>query len=245
VIPALQIENLYKCYKGADFPALSHLSLTINKGEVFGLLGPNGAGKTTLISIITGLVKADSGKVEISGEPAGNADKRIIGLVPQEIALYPTLTARENLSFIGAMYGIKREVLQQKVNRWLEVLGLSAHAHRLVGTYSGGMKRRINLIAALLHDPEIIILDEPTVGVDIQSKVVILEQLSALNRQGKTIVYTSHQMEEAEQICTSVGIISKGKIICQGRPQEILANNKVSKLEDLLLELTGKDSVTP
>jgi ABC-2 type transport system ATP-binding protein len=167
--------------------------------------------------------------------------KQIIGIVPQDIALYPTLTARENLDFYGHMYGLKGKNLKLKIDGWLEKLGLSDAANRLVSTYSGGMKRRVNLIAGVLHDPKILFLDEPTVGVDVQSRNVIIEHLKGINAAGTTIIYTSHHMEEAENFCTRVSIIDHGKILTQGTPGELISNNKGStNLENVFLNLTNR-----
>ena len=177
--PIVEIEGLTKLFKDADEPAVKGVSFSIRQNEVFGLLGPNGAGKTTIISILCGLVSPSSGTVKIDGlDISTNLDdiKQIIGVVPQDIALYPTLTARENLNFYGSMYGLSGQDLKNKIEMWLENLGLTKAANRRVETYSGGMKRRVNLIASILHQPKVLFLDEPTVGVDVQSRNVIMEQ---------------------------------------------------------------------
>ncbi|HNY03715.1 MAG TPA: ABC transporter ATP-binding protein [Bacteroidales bacterium] len=242
--PIIAIRDLTKVYKGADSPAVSALSLDIYPEEVFGLLGPNGAGKTTTISILCGLFRATSGTVTIDGieSPSGlDRIKRIIGVVPQDIALYPTLTGRENLTFFGNMYGLQGPALRNKIDGYLHEFGLEKHADRLVSKYSGGMKRRVNLIAGLLHDPKILFLDEPTVGIDVQSRVVILEYLRELNRKGVTIIYTSHYMEEAESLCSRVAIIDRGNIIALGQPRELLKEHpEYQNLENIFLHLTGK-----
>jgi ABC-2 type transport system ATP-binding protein len=202
-----------------------------------GLMGPNGAGKTTLISIICGLLKPDSGIVEIlGGKPSAMVSK--LGFVPQEIALYPSLTAYENLFYFGTLYGIKKNKLKEKIDYWLKKLALDTHSEKRVEMYSGGMKRRLNLIAALLHEPELLILDEPTVGIDIHSKMIILDELQALNNQGVTLVYTSHQFEEAEKICRSIVIIDQGEIKWSGTAAD-LKNQQSDSLQDLFIEITG------
>lgn len=239
----IEIEGLSKKYKGSDRWSLSALNLTINTGEIFGLLGPNGAGKTTLISILCSLIKPTEGHFLINGlnyNSNKNKLKQIIGIVPQEYALYPTLTARENLMYFGAMYGLKGKPLQQKVNEYLEVLGLIDFSNKKIDTFSGGMKRRINLIASVLHNPEVLFLDEPTVGVDVQSKNVIISFLTQLNKQGTTIIYTSHHLNEAELFCTEVAIIDHGKIITKGNPKQLVLDYNVNTLEDVYLNLTGK-----
>jgi ABC-2 type transport system ATP-binding protein len=242
---AITIEGLYKKYKDADAFSVNDLSIVIDKGEIFGLLGPNGAGKTTLISMLCGLLKPTSGSFTIFGLSYKNNEKeikKIMGVVPQEIALYPTLTAKENLMYFGSMSGLAAGELNTKVNNALEKLGLSKFADKRIETFSGGMKRRINLIAGILHNPEVLFLDEPTVGVDVQSKNVIIEYLKELNQGGMTIIYTSHHLIEAQDLCTKIAIIDQGKIYAYATPQELIAQTKGSKnLEDVFITITGKE----
>lgn len=242
--PIVEIEGLTKQFKDADEPAVKGVSFSIRQNEVFGLLGPNGAGKTTIISILCGLFAPSSGSVKIDGLNTStqlDAIKQIIGVVPQDIALYPTLTARENLNFYGSMYGLSGQDLKDKIEMWLDNLGLTKAANRRVETYSGGMKRRVNLIASILHQPKVLFLDEPTVGVDVQSRNVIMEQLKKLNQEGTTIIYTSHHLEEAENFCTQIAIIDYGQILIQGTPAELIANTPgSSNLEDVFLNLTKR-----
>lgn len=241
----ISIQNLYKKYKGADFFSVNDLSLSIEKGDVYGVLGPNGAGKTTTLSILCGLIKPTSGTFTINGlSYAKNASeiKKIIGVVPQEYAIYPTLTAKENLIYFGAMYGLKGKELSDKVDAALEHLGLLKFAHKKVQTFSGGMKRRINLIAGILHNPMVLFLDEPTVGVDVQSKNVIIEYLKELNNSGTTIIYTSHHLSEAQDFCNKIAIIDQGKLFIKGAPQELIASTtNAHNLEDVFITLTGKE----
>ncbi|MCX6306864.1 MAG: ABC transporter ATP-binding protein [Bacteroidetes bacterium] len=243
--PIIEIRELTKTYKGADEPAVNSISLDIFPNEIFGLLGPNGAGKTTTISILCGLFPATGGNVSIDGIDSHTDMKKIkqiIGVVPQDIALYATLSGRENLTFFGNMYGLYGSELRDKIDHYLREFGLEKHAGKLVSKYSGGMKRRVNLIAGLLHDPKIIFLDEPTVGIDVQSRVVILEYLKEINKKGVTIIYTSHYMEEAEHLCTRVAIIDRGNIIALGRPKDLLEGHPEFKnLENIFIHLTGKD----
>jgi len=242
--PAIETTELVKIYKGGDEPALNGLSLTVNHGEIFGLLGPNGAGKTTMINILCGILSATSGRVQLAGYDLDKNMKEIrqlIGAAPQDTALYPTLTARENLYFFGSMYGLYGKVLRERVNHYLFVFGLEKFANRYIRTYSGGMKRRINLIAGILHQPRILFLDEPTVGIDVQSRTVILEYLKKLNNEGTTIVYTSHYMEEAEHLCSMIAIIDQGRIITEGRPAELIGRHPgYTNLESIFLHLTGR-----
>jgi ABC-2 type transport system ATP-binding protein len=243
--PIIEIKNLSKRYKGSDDLALKDITLDIYPCEIFGLLGPNGAGKTTTISILCGLFKPTSGNIMIDGlnlssEP--DQIKKVIGVVPQDIALYPTLTAVENLTFFGNMYGLKGKMLKEIIMYRLTLFGLERFAKKKISSFSGGMKRRVNLIAGLLHSPKILFLDEPTAGIDVQSKIVILEFLHEINKKGTTIIYTSHYMEEAENLCSRVSIIDRGSIISTGNPKELVADHPEFKnLENLFLYLTGKD----
>ncbi|MFN7097266.1 MAG: ABC transporter ATP-binding protein [Gammaproteobacteria bacterium] len=240
----IQIENLTKQYPGAKDLALRGLSLSVNKGEFFGLLGPNGSGKTTTISILCGLVQPTSGHISVAGHKIPghlNAIKPLIGLVPQDIALYPTLTFVENLRFFGRLYGLPGKLLRQRIEQCIEIAGLNNFATKMVKTYSGGMKRRANLAAGLLHQPQIIFLDEPTVNVDPQSRNVIFDILQTINQNGTTIIYTTHYLEEAQQFCHRVAIIDQGKVICQDTPQHLIQQNVGSRdLGEVFLNLTGK-----
>ena len=241
---AIYTEDLVKKYKGKSNPTLNGLNLKIPRGSLYGILAPNGVGKTTTIDILCGLKKFDSGRVMIDGlEVPSNLGeiKKIIGLVPQEIALFPMLTGRENLRIIGGMYGVEGGVLNQRVTELLARFGLENSADRPLTHYSGGMKRRINLLAGLLHKPKILILDEPTVGVDAQSRNLILEELIKLNREGTTVLFISHYLEEAECICNIVGLMDGGKIVLEGNPVELGKSNPECKnLEALYFKLTGK-----
>jgi ABC-2 type transport system ATP-binding protein len=241
----IQISNLSKMYKDAEMYSLDNFSLDIKEGQIFGLLGPNGAGKTTLISILCGLVKPTSGSFTINSLTyAINANeiKKTIGVVPQEYALYPTLTARENLLYFGSMYGLKGSDLKEKVIDSLDFLGLLKFADKRIETFSGGMKRRVNLIAGILHNPKVLFLDEPTVGVDVHSKNVIIEYLKQLNKTGTTIIYTSHHLSEAQDFCTDIAIIDRGIIYAEGTPNDLInATANARNLEDVFISLTGKE----
>lgn len=240
---AVQVSGLTKHYKGAPVPAVDRISFSIDAGEVFGLLGPNGAGKTTTISVLCGLIAPTSGEISINGLDYHHHRKEIkhlISLVPQEIALYPTLSAYENLEYIGNMYGMKGETLKKRIRECMELFGLSPRDKQLLETYSGGMKRRVNLIGGILHKPKVLFLDEPTVGVDVQSRSLIHEFLKELHRQGTTIIYTSHLMEEAESLCTQLAIIDRGIIIASGDPAGLIAKHNCRNLEELFLHLTGR-----
>lgn len=243
--PIIKVNTLYKKYKDSDFFSVDNLSLSIEENEIFGLLGPNGAGKTTLISVLCGLIKPTSGTFTINGlsyDKNATQIKETIGVVPQEYALYPTLTANENLRYFGSMYGLKGKQLHRKVDEALEHLGLLKFANKRIETFSGGMKRRVNLIAGILHQPKILFLDEPTVGVDVQSKNAIIDYLKELNSKGTTIIYTSHHLSEAQDFCTKIAIIDQGRIYAEGTPKSLIANTaNAHNLEDVFISLTGKE----
>ncbi len=244
-MPIIYIHQLYKKYKDADDFSVNNLNLAIEEKEIFGLLGPNGAGKTTLLSMLCGLIKPTSGNFTINGfsyDKNATQIKKTIGVVPQEYALYPTLTARENLLYFGSMYGLRGKVLRTKVDAALDHLGLLKFANKEIDTFSGGMKRRVNLIAGILHQPSVLFLDEPTVGVDVQSKNVIIDYLKELNSNGTTIIYTSHHLTEAQDFCTKIAIIDRGKIYAEGTPKGLIHETpNAHNLEDVFISLTGKE----
>ena len=223
--PIVETRNL--TYRYGDFLAVKDLSFHIEPGEVFGLLGPNGAGKSTTISMLTCLLPPTSGSAVIAGlDVASSAAevKRLIGVVPQDLALYPTLSARENLRFFGELFGLRGKSLRDRVESVLEYVGMTERANDPIKSYSGGMKRRINLAVGLIHSPRVLFLDEPTVGVDPQSRNHIFESVERLNREeGMTILYTTHYMEEAERLCQRVAIMDRGEIIALNTPRELIA----------------------
>jgi ABC-2 type transport system ATP-binding protein len=239
----LEVKNLVKKY--GDLTAVKGISFDIQKGEIFSLLGPNGAGKTTTISMISGLLAPTSGDASIGGysitHQALNA-KRLLGVVPQEIALYPTLTARQNLEFFGRMYGLGGKDLDRRVDAMLDFVELRDRQSDRIETYSGGMKRRINIAAGLLHDPQVIYMDEPTVGIDPQSRRRILDTVKQLREQrGMTVLYTTHLMEEAQELSDRVGIIDHGEIIALGTPGDLIL--QVGE-QDRLIFKVGQNAVS-
>ncbi|MDR0575854.1 MAG: ABC transporter ATP-binding protein [Tannerella sp.] len=239
--PVINIQNLSKTYRQASHPSVDGLTLQVGQGMFFGLLGPNGAGKTTIISILCGLRSYDSGQAIIHGFEARHKMqyiKPLIGVVPQDIALYPELTVDENLHFFGGMYGLRKDELNERIQLYLNDFGLTSHRRKKSGRLSGGMKRQVNLIAALLHKPALLFLDEPTVGVDVHSRQAIVENLQYLHRNGMTIVYTSHDMKEAEQLCSHVALINRGRVVCEGIPNELMGEASVSFLEELFIKKT-------
>jgi ABC-2 type transport system ATP-binding protein len=236
----LEVKDLVKQY--GDFTAVKGISFDIKEGEIFSLLGPNGAGKTTTISILSTLYTPTSGDATIGGhsitkEPM--AVKQVIGIVPQEIALYEDLTARENLIFWGQMYGLSGKALNNRVDEVLKQIGLADKAKNRVKTYSGGMKRRVNIGVGLLHQPRLLFMDEPTVGIDPQSRRAILDTVKDLNRQGMTVLYTTHYMEEAQELSDRVGIIDHGELIALGTQKEL--TQQVGETETLILHLGEND----
>jgi ABC-2 type transport system ATP-binding protein len=221
----LEVDNLVK--KFGDFPAVDGISFNVREGEVFGLLGPNGAGKTTAISMLTGILEPTAGTARIGGYDINtqlNEAKEINGLVPQDLALYPTLSARANLQFFGRIYGLQGKDLKERVDDVLRIVALTDRADEAIEKYSGGMKRRINIAAGLVHQPRLLFLDEPTVGVDPQSRNYIFDSVLRLNRErGMSIVYTSHYMEEVELLCERVAIVDQGKIIAMDTVENLMA----------------------
>jgi len=218
----IEVKNIQKSY--GDIHAVKGISFTIKAGECYGLLGPNGAGKSTTINMLSTLFPPDSGEILINGldvKKSAEEVKKILGVVPQEIALYSNFTAWENMLFWGGLHDIKKNKLHKKAEELLRLVGLSDRKNEKVKGYSGGMKRRINLACALLHSPKILLLDEPTVGVDPQSRNMIFELIEQLNQEGMTVIYTTHYMEEAERLCTRIGIIDSGTIVAQGTLDEL------------------------
>lgn len=222
-----------------DHLAADDISFHIEPGEAYGLLGPNGAGKTTTISMLVGLLKMDAGSVRIGDHDLATdpiAAKSLVGYVPQEIALYPELTGRENLRYFGRLYGLPRRALNQRMDEVLEFVGLADRAGDRVETYSGGMKRRLNIGVALLHEPKVLILDEPTVGVDPQSRIAILDGVERLVADGMSLLYTSHYMEEVERVCRRVGIIDHGRVVAEGTRQELVSRVGESDRIELVVD---------
>jgi len=238
---AITVSNLTKKYE--DKLALDGLNLQVAKGELFGLLGPNGAGKTTMISIVCGLIKPTSGSAEICGyniEHDAQKVKEQIGVCIQETAIYPYLTGKENLELFGNLYKMNKKAIKERSKMLLEKMALTEDAKRVTGKYSGGMKRRLSLALALIHDPPIAFLDEPTVAMDPQSRHAVWDFIKEHKAQGKTIILTTHYMEEAEELCDRVAIIDHGKLIAIGTPKELIAKSNVENLEDVFIALTGR-----
>ena len=255
---AISVQELQKSFGGNH--AVQGVSFDVEEGEIFSLLGPNGAGKTTTITMLSCLLRPDAGDARIMGHSIQTEDmhvKSVLGVVPQEIALYEDLPARENLTFWGKMYGLRGSALKSRVNEVLDVIGLSDRANDRVGKYSGGMKRRVNIGVALLHKPKVIYMDEPTVGIDPQSRRNILDSVVALKDQGMTVLYTTHYMEEAQELSDHIAIMDHGKLIACGTNDELVklvgqqtridltVNVEPGKIADAWRSISGVERVTP
>jgi ABC-2 type transport system ATP-binding protein len=245
---AVNIRDLGFSYTHPLHTCFSGLSLQVTAGSRFGLFGPNGAGKTTLMGCMTGLLNYEEGSISLLGQEVRRFPKeirKIIGLVPQDFAFYQELSPLENLEFFGALYGLSRDQVRRRSSELLELLGLTDVKDKAVHKFSGGMKRKVNLAIGVMHNPPLLFLDEPTVGVDIQTRRVILDYLKALNQQGTTLIYTSHQLSEAAELCNDMALIHHGRIIEHDQPGALLLKHGVDNLEALFIQLTGthyKDS---
>jgi ABC-2 type transport system ATP-binding protein len=240
---AVEIEDMGFRYPGNPDVSFSGLNLQIAKGERFGLFGPNGAGKTTLISLMTGLLTASEGQIKLLGRQVGqhsNDVNKLFGFVPQDFSFYQELSPVENLEFFGAWSGLDKKTVATRTDELLDILGLNDVRNKQVDKFSGGMKRRVNLAIGVIHQPAILFLDEPTVGVDVQTRHAIINYLIRLNESGTTLVYTSHQLNEAEGLCQQVALIDDGKIIAQDSLDKLLKTHQQENLEQMFLNLTGK-----
>ncbi len=237
----LHVSKVYKSYGKNTVPSLDGIDFTVAKGEIVGIFGPNGAGKTTLISILCSILDPTSGSVtyHLDGEKTPRQIRSQLGFVPQDFSFFPELTAKQNLSYFGNLYNLEKDDLEWKMDDLLQKVGLFHVKNKKVATFSGGMKRRLNLIISLLHNPSVLFLDEPTVGVDVQSKIAIMNLLQELNQEGTTIIYTSHHLKEAEEFCNQIILIDHGKIIASETLVNLLNKHAVSNLEQLILKLTG------
>ncbi|MEM2911263.1 MAG: ATP-binding cassette domain-containing protein [Candidatus Bathyarchaeia archaeon] len=238
---AIVMEQVVKKFE--DVVAVDGVSFKVAKGELFGLLGPNGAGKTTTVNILCGLLKPTSGFAFVGGYDVQKENakvKELIGVCPQETAIYPYLTGVENVELFGNLYALDKNMLEARRDMLLGKMGLTQDAKRRVEKYSGGMKRRLSLILALIQDPEILFLDEPTVGMDPQSRRAVWDFMGEMKKEGKTIFLTTHYMEEAEALCDRVGIIDHGKLIALDSPMELISKNKVKNLEEVFIKFTGR-----
>lgn len=238
----IEIQNLSKSYKNASIKSLDDISFVVNKEDKIGIFGPNGAGKTTLMSIICGIIKPTSGKSTFKSDTEEIEHKKQLfklGYVPQDFAFYPELSPYQNLMYFGTLYEIPKKQLKVRITELLSVLGLGHVMHDNVKTFSGGMKRRVNLAIGIIHSPELLFLDEPTVGVDVQSKHAIMTYLEELNQSGTTIIYTSHHLNEAQEFCDRIIFLDQGKLISDSTLNQLLSDNEGDDLQALFLKLTG------
>jgi ABC-2 type transport system ATP-binding protein len=240
---AINIEHMGFGYPDNTTVSFADLNLQVAKGTRFGLFGPNGAGKTTLMNLMTGVLTANEGSIKLLGREAGGQNKavnKLFGFVPQDFSFYHELSPAENLEFFGAWAGLNKTEIAQRTDELLNILGLADVRDKPVQKFSGGMKRRVNLAIGVIHNPPVLFLDEPTVGVDVQTRQAIISYLHQLNQSGTTLIYTSHQLNEAEDLCDYIAMIDEGKIITHGPIGEVLKEHKHDSLEDLFINLTGK-----
>lgn len=244
---AVDIQHLFFNYTKPNHSCFVDLNLSIPKAQRFGLFGPNGAGKTTLMMCMTGILSPQEGTVSIFGKDIQKNKKeikKIIGFVPQELSFYQELSVTENLQYFGALSGLSSPDIKKRTNELLEVLDLSNERHKAVQKLSGGMKRKVNLAIGVIHQPALLFLDEPTVGVDIQTRQAIITYLKQLNETGTTLVYTSHQLNEAQELCNNIALIDGGKIIAHNSPEKLFSEHQEKDLEGLFIKLTGKNSIS-
>lgn len=244
IAPALCIQNLGYCYPKAEKPLFEGLNLEVEEGQSFGLFGPNGAGKTTLISLITNVLKYETGSITFFNQELSQNRKSIlsqIGYVPQGLSLYEELTPLQNMRYFGVMMGLRVEEANQKGSEILGVLGLDKVQNKPIKQFSGGMKRRVNLAIGVIHEPKFLFLDEPTVGVDIQTRHAIVHYLKTLNEKGTTLFYTSHHLAEAQELCREIALIDNGKILIKDRLDKILVDHNQDTLEAVFIEVTGSE----
>ncbi|ODN42756.1 ABC transporter ATP-binding protein [Piscirickettsia litoralis] len=235
----IEFINVSKHYKGQAAPAIDTLNLTIAQGDFFGLLGPNGSGKTTLFSMLAGLLKPSKGQIRINQCPA-TQQKKVIGFVPQHIALYPHLTVKENIQYFASLYGLTGKTLTSQVNQVIQFTKLEKYTDLSLSKCSGGIQRRANIAAGIVHQPQLLLLDEPTAHIDPYSRNIIFDALLSLHQQGTTLIYTSHYLEEVAKLCNPIAILDTGKVLAHGSCQEVIKQSHADNLGDAFLELTGK-----
>ncbi len=244
--PIIEVNDLTKVFtaRKAVITAVDHISFEIYKGEIFGMIGPNGAGKSTTFAMLTTLVKPTGGSIKVAGhdiEKDAERIREIIGVVPQKLSLYPDLTARENLELMGNLYDVPRKKMEERIEFYLTLVNLESHADRLTGGFSGGMKQRLSVISAVIHDPQIIFWDEPTTGLDPQTRQAIWKLARKFNKEGKTLIFTTHYMDEADNLCDRVAIMNAGKLMALDNPEKLKQSSNSSSLEEVFIHLTGEE----
>ena len=244
--PIIEVRNLVKVFhsRGRKITAVNDVSFNVFNGEIFGMIGPNGAGKSTTFSMLTTLIKPTSGSIKVAGfdvEKQDNKIRPLIGIVPQKLSLYPLLTARENLELMGNLYNVPKKEMEEKVDYYLKLVGLDSSADRFTGGFSGGMKQRLSVIAAVLHDPEILFWDEPSTGLDPQTRNVIWKLARKFNDEGKTLIFTTHYMEEADNLCDRVAVMDSGKLVALDDPEILKEKTGSTNLEEVFVHFTGEE----
>ncbi len=244
--PIIEVRNLTKIFIGRrrKITAVSDVSFDVLKGEIFGMIGPNGAGKSTTFAMMATLIKPTSGSIKIAGFDVEREDDRIraiIGIVPQKLSLYPDLTARENLELMGNLYDVPKKVKEERIQYYLKLVNLESQADRLTGGFSGGMKQRLSVISAVIHDPQIIFWDEPTTGLDPQTRQAIWKLALKFNKEGKTLIFTTHYMDEADKLCDRVAIMNEGKLMALDNPENLKRASNSTSLEEVFIHLTGEE----
>jgi ABC-2 type transport system ATP-binding protein len=242
----IEVRNLTKIFKsrGRTITAVNDVSFDVFKGEIFGMIGPNGAGKSTTFSVLTTLLKPTSGSVKVAGFDVEKEDDKIrplIGIVPQKLSLYPLLTARENLELMGNLYNVPKKVMEERIDNYLRLVGLETSADRFTGGFSGGMKQRLSVISAVIHDPEILFWDEPSTGLDPQTRQAIWRLARKFNAEGKTLIFTTHYMEEADNLCDRVAVMNLGKIVALDNPESLKEKTGGKNLEEVFIHFTGEE----
>ncbi len=242
----IEVRDLTKVFlsRRAKITAVDHVSFEIHKGEIFGMIGPNGAGKSTTFAMLTTLVKPTGGNIKVAGlDVKKDAEKirGIIGVVPQQHSLYPDLTARENLELMGNLYDVPKKIMEERIDYYLKLVNLKTHADRFTGGFSGGMKQRLSVISAVIHDPEIIFWDEPTTGLDPQTRQAIWKLAIKFNKEGKTLIFTTHYMDEADKLCNRVAIMNAGRLMALDNPENLKKASNSTSLEEVFIHLTGEE----
>ncbi len=244
--PIIEVRNLTKIFqsRGRTITAVNDVSFDVFKGEIFGMIGPNGAGKSTTFSVLTTLLKPTTGSVKVAGFDVEKEDDKIrplIGIVPQKLSLYPLLTARENLELMGNLYNVPKKVMEERIDNYLRLVGLETSADRFTGGFSGGMKQRLSVISAVIHDPEILFWDEPSTGLDPQTRQAIWRLARKFNAEGKTLIFTTHYMEEADNLCDRVAVMNLGKIVALDNPESLKEKTGGKNLEEVFIHFTGEE----
>lgn len=244
--PIIEVRDLTKEFtsRRMKLTAVDHVSFDIFKGEIFGMIGPNGAGKSTTFAMLTTLTKPTGGRIKVAGldvEKDAEKIRQIIGVVPQQHSLYSDLTARENLELMGNLYDVPKKVMEERIDYYLKLVNLESHAERFTGGFSGGMKQRLSVISAVIHDPEIIFWDEPTTGLDPQTRQAIWKLAGKFNKEGKTLIFTTHYMEEADKLCNRVAIMNAGKLVALDTPENLKTMSNSMNLEEVFIHLTGEE----